>query len=528
MFVKAGLAQAAAFRCVARFGTSRRPAAIMAGLTACAVLVRLPFLSDAGSDECFYLVVARQWLEGTPPYANAFDVKPPLLFALLTGAEALFGPALLAAKALIMATVSATACALYLFGRRFLGELSGIAAALFYIAASLTLGGTYSPAELIMAPFTAFGMLAGFAAIERVRPPLLLVAAAGALLGAAACVKQTVVFEALPLAAFLVFRRPPPDGPKALASLAAGCLVFPAGFALLFLAQGHFGALFKDVVLSAAGRMGTGYVPWSEVLMRFAIELMLVLPLVILGASAWVFRRAFRADGVRAAVGFLAAWAAAALASVLLGRAMCDFYMLAALPPLCLLSGVFLEHGVARSRANKALALARTVAFASVTIFFATVVWYSSYNIADSRAADQAAAAMRNAGLRKGDRIFVADRDLSVYLASGANPPAAVFHPLQLLCDFAFERAATAFEDSLKSRPAFIVVADPPYALSCEKPDRRALLDSTLANDYRAVGHFGFLRGAKGGMTVFGLKAQALHPAAASSSDEKQLKLSWH
>jgi len=277
MFVKAGFAQAARpSRCVAQSGTLRRPAAIMAGLTACAVLVRLPFLSDAGSDECFYLVVARQWLEGMPPYANAFDVKPPLLFALLAVAEALFGPTLLAAKALIIATVSATACALYLFGRRFLGELSGVAAALFYIVASLTLGGTFSPAELIMAPFTAFGMLAGFAAITRLRPPMLLVALAGVLLGAAACVKQTVIFEALPLAAFLVFQRPPGDGLKALTSLAAGCLVVPAGFALLFFAEGHFGALFKDVVLSAAGRMDTGYVPWSEAVTRFAIELMLV------------------------------------------------------------------------------------------------------------------------------------------------------------------------------------------------------------------------------------------------------------
>jgi hypothetical protein len=531
MFVKAGFAQAAKpSRCAGTIGTLRRPVAIMAGLTACTVLVRLPFLSDAGSDECFYLVVARQWLEGMPPYANAFDVKPPLLFALLAGAEALFGPTLLAAKALIMATVSATACALYLFGRRFLGEISGVAAALFYIAASLTLGGTFSPAELIMAPFTAFGMLAGFTAIARVRPPLLLVAGAGALLGAGACVKPTVVFEALPLAAFLVFQRPRGDGLKALASLAAGCLVVPAVFALLFFAEGHFGALFKDVVLSAAGRMGATYVPWGEAVIRFAIELMLVLPLVILGASAWVFRGAFRAQRVRPAIGFLAAWTAGALAGVLLGRAMCDFYMLAALPPLCLLSGVFLDHGIARSLAKNTLALARMVAFASVTIFFATVLWCASYNIADSRAADQAATAMRNAGLRKDDRILVADRDLAVYLASGANPPAPVFHPIQLLCDFAFEKAATAFEDSLKSRPAYIIVADPPYALGCEKPERRALLVSTLANDYRAVGHFGSPRRAKGGMTVYGLKDNEPHPAVASSSDvpQKQLKLYWH
>ena len=185
-----------------------RPAAIMAGLTACAVLVRPPFLSDAGSDECFYLVVARQWLEGMPPYANAFNVKPPLLFALLALAEAIFGPTLLAAKALIMATVSARPppC---IFWAALSRKLSGVAAALFYIVASLTLGGTFSPAELIMAPFTAFAMLAGFAAIARVRLPLLLVAGAGALLGAAACIKQTVIFEASPLAAFLVFRRPP-------------------------------------------------------------------------------------------------------------------------------------------------------------------------------------------------------------------------------------------------------------------------------------------------------------------------------
>ena len=515
MFVKAGFAQAARpSRCAARSGTLRRPAVIMAGLTACAVLVRLPFLSDAGSDECFYLVVARQWLEGMPPYANAFDVKPPLLFALLAAAEALFGPTLLAAKALIMATVSATACALYLFGRRFLGELSGVAAALFYIVASLTLGGTFSPAELIMAPFTAFAMLAGFAAIAGLRPALLLVAGAGVLLGAAACVKQTVIFEALPLAAFLVFRRPPGDGLKALASLAAGCLVVPAGFALLFLAEGHFGALFEDVVLSAAGRMGSSYVPWNEAVMRFAIELMLVLPLVILGASAWVFRGAFRGQRFRPAdrlprgldcgcacrrapresdVRLLHAGGTSSLMP-LVGRVPGAWDRA--------LSG---EKG-ARARADGGICQRHD--------FFCDSGWGSSYNIADGRAADQAATAMRNAGLREGDRIFVADRDLSVYLASGANPPAPVFHPLQLLCDFAFEGAATAFEDSLKSRPAFIVVADPPYALSCEKPDRRALLDSTLANDYRAVGHFGSLRGAKGGMTIYGLKAHALHPAA--------------
>jgi len=533
MLVRVSFAQAARpFRGVAPFGTWLRPAAIMAGLIGCAVLVRLPFLSDAGADESFYLVVARQWLEGMPPYANAFDVKPPLLFALMAAAETLFGPSLLAAKTLTMAAVSATACALYLFGRRFTGELSGVAAALFYIAASLTLSGTFSPAELIMAPFVAFGMLAGFAAIAPERPRLWLAAGAGVLFGAAACVKQTAIFEALPLTAFLVFRRPLGDGLKALGAFASGCFVVPAGFALLFLSEGHFGALFRDVVVSALGRMGAQYVPWSAVVTRFGIELLLVAPLVILGAAAWFFCGVFRAQTPRSAIGFLAAWAAGALGGVLAGRAMCDFYMLAALPPFCLLSGVFLDHGLAHSRAKWALRGARTVAFASVMIFFATAVCCLSYNIADGGAADEAATAMRSAGLRGDDRILVVDRDLSVYLASGANPPTPVFHPLQLLCDFAFEGASTAFADSLQSRPAFIVVADPAYTLGCEKPGRRGLLMSTLADDYRVVGRFGSIRGAErhGVFALYGLKAHALDPVPPSLSEtyQKQLKVSWH
>lgn len=87
--------------------TVLRLPAVRAGLASCTILVRLPFAANAGVDEAFYLVVARQWLEGQPPYAGSFDVKPPLLFAAAFGA------------------VFATAFGLYLFGRRFLGELAG-------------------------------------------------------------------------------------------------------------------------------------------------------------------------------------------------------------------------------------------------------------------------------------------------------------------------------------------------------------------------------------------------------------------
>ena len=520
MLVKGGIGQAArSFRPSALLASVFfRPLAIMTGLALCTVLVRLPFLSHAGVDESFYLVVARQWLEGHPPYAYSFDVKPPLLFALMAAAETLFR--------------SQPACGQGPhYGRRFCDglcslpasggassvKLSGVAAALFYIVASLTLSGTCSPAELIMAPFTAFGVLAGLgAALTPGGARLWLGLGAGLLFGAAASVKQTAIFEALPLAVFLFLRHPPGEGLKVLAAFAAGFFIVPMGFALFFLAEGHFGAFFRDVVVSAAGRASADYIPWSEAVTRVGIELMILLPLLILATAAWFFRKVFRTESPLSVLGFMGAWAAGALAGVLAGRGMCDFYMLAVLPPFCLLAGAFIQHGVALSRAKGALRLARAVAFTSVMVFFTIVISYMSQFDDDGAPAQEAAAAMQGAGLRKGDRILVADRDLSVYLASGANPPTPIFHPIQLLCNFAFEGAANAFEDSLKSRPAFIVVADPPYRLSCERPSLRALLEATLAGDYRFVGHFG----SRTALRPQGLKVYALslHSAACAPS----------
>ena len=180
--------------------TCAHPAAVLAGLSVLTILVRAPFNLNTGSDEAFYLVAGRQWLHGLPPYAGAFDVKPPLLFLLMAGSEALFGPTLMASKALVNAASVLTACGLYLFGLRFLGASAGIVAAILYTFASVTLGSTFATAETIMAPFTTFAMLAGFAALlERRRLPVAALLASGLLSGAAACVKQTGIFTAAPL-----------------------------------------------------------------------------------------------------------------------------------------------------------------------------------------------------------------------------------------------------------------------------------------------------------------------------------------
>jgi hypothetical protein len=196
--------------------------------------------------------------------------------------------------------------------------------------------------------------------------------------------------------------------------------------------------------------------------------------------------------------------------------------MQAALPPLCLLAGALLDHGMARFRAKRVRGLARAIVFASIVIFVVNTVRWST-NEGDADVAGQAAGAMQAAGLRKQDRILVIDRDMYVYLASGANPPASVFFPMHLLCDFAFEGTVSALAKSLESRPAFIVDSDPADGLGCEKPERRALLTSVLADEYRVVGFFGSNDGRQHDrLVLYGLKSHAGNPAPILSANSGQ------
>jgi len=126
-------------------------------------------------------------------------------------------------------------------------------------------------------------------------------------------------------------------------------------------------------------------------------------------------------------------------------------------------------------------------------------------------AANEAALTMQRAGLNGDDRILVADRDLIVYLAAGANPPTEIFHPLHLLCGFPLPDAVNALADSLKSHTAFIVAADPLYARPCEMPERSLLLGSALSRDYCQLARLGnTLTGSQSGsLVVYGLKTRA-------------------
>jgi hypothetical protein len=165
-------------------------------------------------------------------------------------------------------------------------------------------------------------------------------------------------------------------------------------------------------------------------------------------------------------------------------------YYLPLLQPFCLLSGAFITLVVGRLR-NQTLRLTARI------LIFAFSAGYSVWSVAPLflsgqehlRAAETAAALMREAGLRSDERILIVNRWLAIYLAAGAEPPVEIFHPQHLLCDFPLAGADTALVTAFDRRPAFVLVADPRMRMYCEREDRHAFLSERVMRDYCLLGH---------------------------------------
>ncbi len=461
-----------------------------------AIAIRAPFFNYAGTDEAFFLVAGRQWLQGLPPYAGTADVKPPLLFLLMSGAAALPVPPFWAVKTVATAAAALTACGLYLFGRRLAGGLAGGVAAIFYLAASLDLGGALSPAEIFMAPFTTFGMLIGLpAALDGTRLRIQPILISGLLFGAAACIKQSAGFEAMALALALLWNRTGAARVRAFAVFAAGVSIVPLAFLAYFAAIGSAGSLIELTVFAAITRAAAAYNSWREAFWQVCIELIFILPVAAMAAALVRWPHVLRSRPAYPEVRFLAVWAAAAFAGLLAARAMLGFYALPLLQPLCLAAGLFVDWVPGRVQ-HLGLrwywrGLALTLSFGYLA--FPALAVYSFKGDAWAAFAS-AAEAMRQAKQEPSDRLFVADRDVMLYIAAGKDPAHRIFLPMHLFCDFPLPGADRALQETLDSEPGFITVADPPMHLECERPERRALLYARLARDYCRLGRFSSIR----------------------------------
>ena len=184
-------------------------------------------------DEGEYAYIGQLLLQGVPPYAEAWNMKFPGIYALYALLIGVGGANVAAIHAGLLVANAWNALAVALLGRRLLGTAAGVVAGAGFAAMSLstTVNGLWSHAEPFALSFALAGLLLAHGG-ERVGR----LALAGLLLGTAVVVKQ----NAAPLALFgaaVVLAQSRGERTVRLAAFAlAGIVPFAATAAALALA----------------------------------------------------------------------------------------------------------------------------------------------------------------------------------------------------------------------------------------------------------------------------------------------------
>ncbi|MDJ0869445.1 MAG: glycosyltransferase family 39 protein [Myxococcota bacterium] len=335
-----------------------------------APVASLPFERDEGE----YAYIAWRWLEGDVPYRDAFDQKPPGIFAVYALAFAIGGERPAAARWTAQGLLLVLLAALLALARRRGTPEAGVPAALFAAALAVDwtlLGNAVNTETLAIAPL---GGAAWTAWLARAAPrgALGAVVATGALGGIALLMKPVVA----PIVAFLLLTAV--WGRRALGPLLAGGAVaaLPALLAAAyFAAQGAFAPFFDATVLN--NLVYAGGMPLSEYPRYFWGQLgdgfVAFAPLYAAAALAPLAGRGARGPSV----GWIAGWLGVSLLAVSAGGFFRRHYLLLAVPPLALLAGLGVA-GLARRIAPQRAApwLAAGLALGGVAYTVAHSPWY--------------------------------------------------------------------------------------------------------------------------------------------------------
>ena len=444
-------------------------------ILAVAVATRVPDFVVSDPDAPFFAEIAAQWRAGALPYAGAFDVKPPGLFAFVAVVQSLRGAGHEALRGAEIACCIAICLGLYRLGRTLLSRAAGLWAALLYPFYSIAIDNLSAAPAIVLVVWAYVAALTwrGLAAA----------AVAGLLLGSACAIKQTYAFEALALLATIVWRAGPGRRLPPAAVYCAAAAVAPLGFALYFAAHGAFGAMISDVVVIALARSGgatEGLGPTDIVPQFLALHKGRLVPF-LLCALALLRLKKIQALTPQAPLGAIAGWLAAAVAGALIQRASYESYLSPLTPPMLLLAAATLDRGapeLARIARPARFAAAAALGLAALAVFYNPAIYYPE----DEDALRQAAAAVAGRA-QPVDRMLVVNRGLWLYPMTGLHPPTAFFHPMHTLCVFA-GAGGGALADALAARPRFIVVADERVRTMCERDDRWDAVHRALGADY--------------------------------------------
>lgn len=323
------------------------------------------FYSVIDRDESLYLLVARSLLNGTPPYIEVWDNKPPGIFIIFYLAISFLGDSVVSIRILACFSVAITSYFLYKLGcllnenNKKIGLLSGI----LYLLFSLNNDGVAANTEIFFAPFVVITFYLFFKTKNYTYFTFL---GLGLLLGIAMQLKYVVFmdFIAYLLIAthYLHFKIKNTNKFKILLSLnifsSIGFILPFLAVALYFIGVGHFEEYIYATVIANSKYIDATEFSLSNflpaIIYQIYINFLLYLCLLLSPIYIKYSKNTILKDKI--ILCYFIIWVSLTFIATLLSKRFIDHYYLQLLPPLCLLSSYIiiktLDNKLLKNRYN--------------------------------------------------------------------------------------------------------------------------------------------------------------------------------
>jgi 4-amino-4-deoxy-L-arabinose transferase-like glycosyltransferase len=299
-------------------------------------------------DESTYLEISRQLLLGKVLYVDMIDIKPPGIFLILAGFQAVFGHSIFVMRLLVSLWIGLTAFMVFLAGRRLIKDtrasIAGAVIYIFFLSTWSFYGVSITP-EIFFNLFTisALYILLRFQSVWKYF-------LAGMVAGLGFMVKYFVLLDfGVILLFFLLLQYFSASGRMSVKNIVLGTVLAVAGFSLpfglcnlYFYRSDHWDA-FVNIIYLAPSRYPS---PINTAKMsKFLLDLQLrFLPFFFFFYFV-MFNRKFRFDGLQPLKLFLAAWSVVALIAVVISGNHYGHYTIQLMLPVSLAAGLYFHSG---------------------------------------------------------------------------------------------------------------------------------------------------------------------------------------
>ncbi len=405
-------------------------------------------------DEGLYILVARSFIDGHPPYTAVWDNKPPGIYFLFSLALLLLGNSVFSIRILACITIAITCYFLYRIGKIIVksgGNSIGLLAGILYLISSLQTDGLGHNTEIFFAPFVTFGfylLLSGNANPDKFtnqnKSRLFTI---GLLFGVGLQIKQVVIFEFIALllivGILLYFKSLGAIGHffKRILTyyilLSIGLLLPFFIILLYYLINGHFDdyvyANFSANLARVSGGWGTLSYFLRVLTEQIFSNSLLWLCLILMPFYLTLFSKKIEFEEKQNLICLLL-WFFLAFTSVLLLKGVYNHYYLQLLPSLCIISSyliIRLVWTVEKLDKNRAFLVLTLILFNSylTPIYYyinrgTNFIYYRFVKRIDGWGDDYSVIAKYlQKQINKEDYVYVADLPPIIYFLVNARIP---------------------------------------------------------------------------------------------------------